>query len=147
MTDGFQTNLLTGFATLLNAASVGVWLTSGQYAPNDIAIVRKFVPQSPDSVIALSTYPVTDDPSLSDSVLGLQVWTRMAGTDGSPVDDLADAIFDQLHGLHDVTLSTGVKVVQCLHRGGASQGQDDLHRWSRSDNYYVTVWRPSPNRT
>lgn len=144
---GYQTNLLTGVAELLAAASVGAWNPTGVYDGSDTAIVIKTIPETPDSVIALSAYPVSSDPALSDTVTGLQVLTRGAGQDPRPVDDLADLIFDQLQGLHDLTLSTGVRVVQSLHHGGGSLGQDDLHRWSRSDNYYLTTHRPSPNRT
>lgn len=144
---GHQTNLLTGVATLLAGASVGTWSPTGTYTANQTGIVLMVIPQTPDSIIALSTYPVHSDPALSDSVIGLQVLTRAAGQDPRPGIDLADAIFDQLHGLHDTDLSTGVHVVQCLHQGGGSLGQDDLKRWSRSDNYYVTTHRPSLNRT
>lgn len=144
---GYQTNLLTGFAVLLNVASVGTWNASGAYTSGQTGIALRVIPQSPDSIIALTTYSVTDDPSLSDTVTGLQVLTRKGGQDPRTVDDLADDIFDQLHGLHDVLLSTGIHVVQCLHRSGTPLPEDDLHRWSRSDNYYVTTHRPSPNRT
>lgn len=144
---GYQTNLLTGIAELLADASVGTWNPTAAYAPTDKAIVLKVIPETPDTVIALTTYPVSSDPSLSDSVTGLQVLTRAAGQDPRTVDDLADLIFDQLQGLHDVTLGTGVRLVQCLHHGGGTLGEDDLHRWSRSDNYYITAHRPSLNRT
>jgi hypothetical protein len=144
---GYQTNLLTGVAQLLAAASVGTWNPTGVYASSDKAIVLKTIPETPDTIIALATYPVTSDPALSDSVTGLQVLTRAAGQDPRTVDDLADLIFDQLQGLHDVTLGTGVRLVQCLHHGGGSLGEDSLHRWSRSDNYYITSHRPSLNRT
>lgn len=143
---GFQTNLATGVAVLLDSAGVAKWRSTGVYTASEVGIFIKANPQSPDGAVSLSTYPVASDPSLATSVVGLQVITRAAGADPRPVDDLADAIFDQLHGLHDSTLSTGVRVVQLLHQGGGSLGQDDLKRWGRSDNYYATVWRPSPNR-
>lgn len=144
---GFQTNLMTGVAQLLAAASVGTWNPSGAYQATDTAIVLRTLPETPDAIIALTTYPVTSDPSLSESVVGLQVLTRTGGQDPRTTDDLADSIFDQLQGLHDVTLATGVHLVQCLHQGGGALPDDDLHRWARSDNYYITAHRPSPNRT
>lgn len=144
---GYQTNLLNGFAYLLDAAAVGTFDLTGAYTANQTGIVFKKLPQSPGSVIGLSTYPITDDPTLSDSVTGLQVLTRSAVANSSATDDLADLVFDHLHGLYDVLLSSGVRVVQCLHHGGGSLGQDDQDRWVRSDNYYVTTHRPSPNRT
>lgn len=143
---GYQTSLMTGIAELLDAADVADWSTAGVYASDARAIFLKVIPQSPDTAISLTTFPVTDNASLSDTVTGLQVRTRAAGQDPRDVDDLADAIFDQLHGLHDVTLASGLRVVQCLHQGGGSLGQDDLKRWGRSDNFYVTTWRPSLNR-
>lgn len=144
---GYQTNLLTGVAVLLDAASVADWDAGGQYESGDTGIVLRTIPQSPDAIVALSTYVVSDDPSLSDTVTGLQVLARAGGQDPRTVDDLADAIYDQLHGLHDTLLSTGIHVIECLRRSGTPLPQDDLHRWSRSDNYYVTTHRPSPNRT
>lgn len=143
---GYQTNLLTGMAQLLDATDVADWSPNGVYPADARAIFLKVIPQAPDTAISLTTYPVTSGAYLSDSVTGLQVRCRTGGQDPRPVDDLADAIFDQLHGLHDVTLASGLRVVQCLHQGGGSLGQDDLKRWGRSDNFYVTTWRPSLNR-
>lgn len=144
---GFQNEMLDGFAQLLATASVAVYDESGQYDPNQTGICFQIMPSAPEGVVMLSTYPVSDDPSLSDSVLGLQVQTRMPGEDPFATNDLADAAFDQLHGLHDTTLPSGIRVVQCLHRGGSLLGMDALRRWIRSDNFYVTLWRPSLNRT
>lgn len=143
---GYQTNLATGFAQLLAASGVGTWNPAGMYASTDTGIVLKVMPTVPDNAITLSTYPVTDDPTTADTVTGLQVKTRSGGQDPRPVDDLADEVFDQLQGLHGVTLSTGVRVLEVEHKGGSSLGQDDLKRWARVDNYYVTTYRPGPNR-
>lgn len=143
---GFQTNMLEGVADLLAAAGVAKWNPTGTYADTDTGIMIQLVPPSPAAVVTLSAYVVTDDPFLSDSVIGMQVRARTGGSDPRPTNDLADAVFDQIHGLRNTTLNTGVRVVECLRRSGALLGQDELRRWLRSDNYYVTVWRPSPNR-
>lgn len=143
---GYQTNLTTGFAQLLATAGVGVWNPTGVYGTSDVGILLKVLATTPDSAIALTAYPVTDDPTLADTVTGLQVMTRAGGQDPRPVDDLADEVFDQLQGLHDLDLTTGVHVVFVEHKGGSSLGQDDNRRWSRVDNYYVTTYRPGPNR-
>jgi hypothetical protein len=143
---GATNDLLTGFADLLGAAGAAKWNASGAYADTDTGIYVQVTPPSPDGAVILTTYPVSDDPTLADSVVGLQAMTRMGGLDPRPVNDLSDAIFDQLHGLHDVALSTGVHVVECVRRSGVLLGQDDLRRWLRSDNYYVTTYRPGPNR-
>lgn len=144
---GFESDLLAGVATLLEAAGVGSWSPSAALSSGATAITLGKLPTNVDAAVSLALYPVTDDPSLSDSVLGLQVMSRTApGDDPRPHLDLSAAVFDQLHGLHDTDLSTGVRVVEAERRSGASLGQDDLKRWMRSDNYYVTVHRPSLNR-
>ncbi len=144
---GFETNLLTGVAQLLVGAGLGVWRDTGVYAASETGITLDTIPQSPDQVITLSDYAVSDDPTLSDSVVGIQVRTRGAGQDPRPVKDLDGAIFNVLHGLGGVTLAGGVHVVSMVRRSGASLGQDANNRWMRSSNYYATVWRPSANRT
>jgi hypothetical protein len=144
---GFTSDLTAGVAQLLAAANVASWSPSAAYASGVTGIVVGKMPPSPDAAVALMTYAVSDDPTLSDSVTGLQVMTRTGGADPTTTNDLSDAIFDQLHGLSGVTLSTGVRVVMCERRSGVSLGQDDLKRWVRSDNYYATCWRPSPHRT
>jgi len=147
MTTGFQTNLLTGLAVYLDAAGVGTWNTTGVYTTAQTGIVLSTIPQGPDRIITLSSYGVTDDPSLSDSVIAVQVRTRWGGADPRLVHDLDDAIFTVLHGKTDWTLSTGVYVVECLSISATPLGQDANLRWSYSHNYYLTTWRPSANRT
>ena len=144
---GFETNLMTGIAQLLATAGLGVWRDTGIYAPTETGIVMDTVPQSPDRVITLTDYVVSDDPTLSDSVIGVQVRTRWGGQDPRPVKDLDGSIFDALHGLEGVTLTGGIHIVSCFRRSGVSMGQDANNRWGRSSNYYATVHRPSTNRT
>ena len=144
---GFETNLLTGIAQLLAAAGLGTWRDTGVYTAAETGIVMDTVPQSPDRVITLTDYVVSDDPTLSDSVIGVQVRTRLGGQDPRPVKDLDGAIFNVLHGLESVTLTGGVHIVSMVRRSGASLGQDANNRWMRSSNYYATVWRPSANRS
>lgn len=143
---GFTNDLLNGFGALLDTVGGAKWTPAGTYAPTDVGIYIQSTPPSPDGAVILSSFAVSDDPTLADSVDGLQVMTRMGGLDPRPVNDLADAIFDALQGLHDLTLSTGVRVNECGRRSGLPLGQDDLRRWLRSDNYYVTAYRPAPHR-
>lgn len=145
---GFQTNFVVGFAALLSSAGVGTWRSDGSaYLASETAIFLKVMLSSPDNAICLTAYPISDAPTLADSVIGLQVMTRAAGQDPRMVDDLADLAFDQLQALHDVTLSTGVRVEgEVGRRSSVSLGQDDLKRWGRVDNFHVPVWRPAPNR-
>jgi hypothetical protein len=83
-------------------------------------------------------------------VIGLQVRTRWSGQDPRLVKDLSDAIYMFIQGKTWWTVGTGaaaVTIVQCLRQSGSSLGQDSNNRWEWSDNYYLTVWRPSTNRT
>lgn len=143
---GFETDLLTGIAQLLATTSLGVWRATGIYTAAETGIVFDTVPATPDRVITLSDYTVSDDPTLSDSVIGVQVRTRWGGQDPRPVKDLDGGIFNALHGLEGVTLTGGVRVVSMFRRSGTSLGQDANNRWGRSSNFYATVHRPSTNR-
>jgi len=147
---GFETNLLTGIATLLEAHSPlgATFNTSGAYTVLQTGIFIGNIQQNPDRIIALDAYGVSDDPSLSDSVTGVQIRCRWGGSDKRPVFDLDAAIFDYLHAKTGLSLSTGVWLVQILRSSGpASLGQDGNGRWSVVSNYYASAWRPSANRT
>lgn len=141
-------DLLTGLATYLAAGGVGTWSAAGAYPANtDGAIFLQDVPGSPDRLIVLSDYLVDDDPSLSDSVTGLQVRTRGLPSSPASVDDLEAAVFDRLHGAHGLTLSTGVRINSIVRRSGTRLGVDGNRRHERSSNYLVTAHRPSQHRT
>ena len=147
---GFQTNLLTGIAAALQTAGLGTWSAAGVYKASETGIVLRTMPQGPDRIICLSTYGVGDDPSLSDSIIGLQIRTRWEGAIPTPVDDLDDAIFTFLHGKETWTVGSGAAAVRiglCLRNSGpVSLGQDTNLRWSLASNYYLDLWRPSTNR-
>lgn len=144
---GTTTDLLAGIAAdLLNGYAGITYRAAGDYTAGQLGVVFDVVPAGLPDVVTLSTYPVSDAPAMSDSMVGVQVRTRRDGRDPRPVVDLDDAIFDVLHGFTG-TLSTGVTVVSCLRRNGASLGQDENDRWMRSSNYYALIHRPSPNRT
>src|SRR6185437_15571705 len=68
----FSGDLLNGLAAFLAAAGAGTYRSDGTaYTSGETAIVFAAMPQTPDRAIVLSAYPVTDDPSLSDSVIGM----------------------------------------------------------------------------
>lgn len=146
---GYQTDLLTGFAVLLEGAGVGDWNKTGAYPTNGTtaAIFLRALPQTIDRAISLATYGVADDATLGDDVTGLQVTTRWGGGDPRPNDDLTDAIFDALQNLPRTTLSTGVVVTECFRRSWTSLGQDGNQRWRTIQNFYVTSHRPSTHRS
>jgi len=144
---GFNTDLLTGLAVYLQSNSIGTWNSSGIYTAQQTGIVLGNVPQSPDRIVTLTTYGVQDAPSLSDSVIGVQMRCRWSGSDPRLVDDLSDLIFNLLHGKLHLVLTTGVIIVQSLRQSAAPLGQDSNSRWSNVSNYYMSVHRPSTNRT
>ncbi len=142
---GFTTDLLTGVAQRLNAAGVGVWRPTGTYADTEVAIVLGVPGQSPPAVIALATYRNADHPALSDSTLGMQVRVRGKDADPRNADDLADGVFDVLQGLHGADLN-GVRLVYAKRVSTLPLGISEHGRHERTDNYDLTVHRPSQHR-
>lgn len=142
----FTSDMFAGLAQVLVDAGVGSYSPTTAYAPTDTAIVSKVLPADPDNAIALTFYPVSDDATLGDSVIGIQVMTRAAGTNADAVDALDDAVFAAFQSLPDQTLSTGIDVLIIERRSGTSMGKDDVQRWMRSSNYYAQVYRPATHR-
>ena len=142
----FESALVEGVANLLQDKGIAVWRPNGVYAATDVAIFNRAVPDSPHSLVTLSTYPIADKAALATSTVALQVRTRFAGRDPRLVDTLADAIFAVLQGLTQQRLG-GVVVVQCNRQSGVSLGQDGQGRWSRTDNYYLDTFHPTENRS
>lgn len=143
---GFQSDLLTGMAAWLEANGVGDYKPAGTYDADDTGIVLGGLPANPPDVIGLNTYMVRDEPSLSDSVIGLQVQCRTAGEDRRTTADLSDSIFTLLHAATNIELTTGVTIVQALRQSDGSLGQDQNGRWGHVQNFYLSVHRPSDNR-
>lgn len=143
---GYTRDSLDGLARLLASRSVGTYRETGAYLPGETGIIIGLVPQSPDRVICLIPYPLTDDPTLSNSVMGLQVRSRAAGRDVRDAFDLADAVFDQLHGLGDIDLAPGVRLHIAERQSGVPLGEDSNGRAEWSDNYQLTLDRASAHR-
>jgi len=142
---GFESDLLTGIAELLDEYGAGNW------SPNAVptaepAIVLGRIPQSPERIISLAAYGVATDPKLTDSIVGVQVRVR-GSTAPMAASDIADDVFDALHGQTDVELGAGTAhalwTVAIAWQSSADLGPDSNGRYERSDNYYVTVNRPS----
>lgn len=110
---------------------------------NAMGIVLDQYPEDRDSV-TLTLYPVSDDATLSDSVVGLQVTAR--AVDRGRVRAALGGVFAVLQGRERSTLG-GVTVVQCFRQSGADLGGDGNERRARADNYYLTVHWPSEHRT
>lgn len=140
-------DLLVGVAQLLADAGVGVWLAEGAYPPGTATIIKvSDVGGDSPGLITLTPYAVSDDPTMSDSVQGLQVRSR-GDRRSFTADDLDDAVFDVLQGAGPLILSTGIRVEVVQRRGGTPLPLDEQGRHQRSSNYYLSCYRPSPHRT
>lgn len=141
---GFTTDLLTGVAQHLHDRGVAVFKSTGAYTAAEVGIVFGVPTQSPVSLIALAAYRNSDDPAASDSTVGLQVRLRGPDADPTKADDLADGVFNALQGLR-AQLGT-VRVVYAERVSTLPLGVDENGRHERTDNYDLTVWRPSTYR-
>jgi hypothetical protein len=147
MSATFEEELLRGVAQLLHDAGVGVtYRATGAYIAGETGIFFDTMPDSLPNAVQLSLYPVMDDPMYGSDLIGLQVISRSVGPDPFPNRQLTAKIFDILQGLINKTLTTGVKIITSSRRSGTSLGIDASKRWSRSNNYYLRVYRPTPNR-
>jgi len=145
--EGWTSRLLTGLAEHLAANGVGAWRPNGpSYTANEVGIVIRAIPATPDRIITLAAYPVNAGlPGLADITTGVQI--RCRGTvDPRVVEDVGDAAFDLLDGATGLTWG-GIPVVQVYRQSYAPLGSDGNGRWESSHNYYVDAMRPTVNRT
>jgi hypothetical protein len=148
--DSFEMAVLDGFASLIagNAdARVPLWYEYDPSVPAPDGVLPITIdryPQGEDASVTLSEYTVDDDVSLSDSTVGIQVaiWSR----DRRQVKAITSDLFDLLHGRTHGMLGV-VTLVMARRSSGTNVGQDSNERQGRTENYYVAVHRPSPNRT
>jgi hypothetical protein len=141
-----QTELMVGLADLL-AAELPGWTFDEDGPLGPLPILLEALPERQDDGIAVSAYPVDDQPGGDNfSMVGIQLMMRRAGDNPQYVRNLDDQIFGLLHSRWQFVLSTGVRVADCLRRSSASLGQDSLRRWTRSANYYVGVAWPATYR-
>lgn len=139
----YDIDLLTGIAQHLATQSLGIWNPAGMYTADETGIVLDTMPQSPDNVIVLSSYGVSDDPSQATTIVGLQIRSRTAGRDPRTYRRLsADIAFD-LHGRTHLSLSTGLQVTQLLRQSWVSGGLDGNGRWSMIQNFYAWLSVPA----
>lgn len=135
-----QNDLLDGIAQLIAGADIATYSTSGVYTPSQTGVFFKIVNPTPDRMVTLTGYVVTDDPSLPVSRMGVQV--RFRGTqDPRDVDELGDSVAAVLHGLVNVQFGS-VFANQVLRQGSITLGQDVSKRWERADTYYVDLSVP-----
>lgn len=148
--DSWDSRLIDGLAQHIEDAGLGVWRPDGTvYTANEVAIVDRAVPDSPDRLIVLTTYGGADAPDgLQDTDQPVQI--RMRGTsDPRVVADLASDLYDLLHASGRQTWGTGdaaIEVVDVQRVSYTSLGQDQQYRWEISHNYLVKAMRPTTNR-
>jgi hypothetical protein len=132
-----QNDLLDGIAQLIAGAGIALYDTSGTYTAGQTGIFFKAVNPTPDRIVVLTAYVVSDSPTLPLSRLGVQVRVR-GTTDPRDVDELGDAIFGILHGLVHVQFNS-VHADQILRQSSITLGQDQAKRWERADAYYIDL--------
>lgn len=142
--------LLTGLAELIDAAGVGRWEQDTVLADGDVpAVCLIELPAEITNVICLTDYPVEDDPSTTDGIVGVQVRTR-GGRNPLDARRFADGVFEALHGLHGFVLGElgpyPVTVAHIYRNSATPIGPDSQGRHERSENYYVHVNRASAGR-
>lgn len=144
----FTKAFVEGWAQLLaDRAPILTWRADLAYTDSETGIWPMGLPvDSPSRAVAIAPYPLTADPALSDSDIGLQIRSRSAGQDVRDAWALDDAIQNALLGLFAITLPTGVYVSSLRWTSGGSYGQDAALRWEWGSNFTARVNRPSTNR-
>lgn len=149
MTDGIGTKLLRGLAALLAGDGVVTYAGTGPVDPAATLpnVFLNLYPETPDLVCALTCYAAgADEPTLSGSVLMVQVRTRSSDADFTSGDNLDDAIWSALAGRYPVQLATGVILSTITRTSGGPIGRDAAGRLERTTNYRCVVHDPGPHR-
>ncbi|WP_326797445.1 minor capsid protein [Streptomyces sp. NBC_01808] len=140
----FTRDVVGGLAELLAAAGVGIYRPTGVYGPDETGITAGVMPEAPDRIVCLTPYPVDEGDLTFDVITGMQVRIRGSGPDPRPVEDVADAVRDLLHGREGYQLGS-VHVALSWRRSQAPLGQDAQGRAEIAANYYLRAVRPGPN--
>lgn len=139
----YTTDLVDGTAALLADAGLGIYRPAGPaFATTETGIVVVSMPDAPDRMFCLTTYPV-DDSGMAETVTGLQVRMR-ASVDPRQVMAMSDAVFDLLDNRSHFRLGS-VLVDLAWRQSEASLGLDVHGRLELSANYYLRTLRDSPH--
>lgn len=135
---GYNSSLLIGFATLLDAEGIGTYLDAGVYPADVVGVFIGITADKPDKAITLMTYPV-DDSDLTTVTTGLQIKFR-AGRDPNEIEDMSDAVYDLLHNKQHYQVG-GIRINLSWRQSGSWIGQDSNQRIERSENFYLLAER------
>lgn len=151
--EGYTSRMIRGLAEQLDRLGLATWSPENPYPDGATGVFLRKLPQTPDQAVVLTAYPIgDDDPDLTDTLTGINVRVRGAAGDPDGADDLADAIYEQLHGARLLDLA-GILAVLVWRQStttlgpDTAAGEDSSRRWERSDNYRVRAARLTPNRT
>lgn len=136
-----QNDLVDGIATLIAKAGIAVYSTTGTYTAGQTGIFFKIVNPTPDRIVTLTAYLITDNLSVPLARYGVQVRCRGL-QDPRDVDELGDSISQLLHGLTNVTFGTA-HIIQAFRQSSVTLGQDASKRWDRADAFYIDVDVPA----
>lgn len=135
-------DLAEGIAQMLNDAGLGTYDPTNTAVLTGTAIVIGDLPDAPASAIGLSPYPVSDNASLPEAVVGVQIMVRGTALDLRPVLIACDAILDLLQADSAFALN-GHPVANIWRQNSTPPGRDALGRYYRADSYYLSVTRPN----
>lgn len=146
----FEEAVLDGFALVAAANPAAqvrlVYDKTGKvaYGPDQVGIHLDTYPEGARGSVSITDYTVSDDPSLSDSVMGVQVTIKHQ--DRQVVRRISGDLFSLFHARQRGMLGT-VTLVSARRASGTNTGQDSSGRLGRIENYYLTLHRPSANRS
>jgi hypothetical protein len=135
---GYTSTLLDGIAGLLDEADVGVFRPDDVIQDPDTGIFRGVMPDSPEKALGITAYPVADDDT-TNTITGVQIRMR-AGRDPNAIEDLADAVFDELHNRRQYRIG-GLYVAISWRQSQAWIGQDAQKRMELTSNFYFRAVR------
>lgn len=135
----FTSDLLTGLATYLAGAGIGVtYRPTTPYLAAETGVFFGLYPTAPDRCVALTAYATQDQAKIALSKIRVEVALRGASNNSLDVDNLGDSVFNALQGLEHQQWGTA-HVVQALRVISAATGVDDSKRSTRSDSYSFDV--------
>lgn len=136
-------DLLYGVAQFLADAGVATYRADGsKYQTGETGVVFALMPQTPDRVVCLTDYTLSDDAANPWSQARIQVRTRGLPDDPMDVRALRDDVYDTLQSAADLTFGS-VTVAQILRVSSIPLGVDTNNRFELADNYNFDLQLPA----